>query len=132
LTFSVEINSNFSEIFSTIIIVAFKTNIKTVIRLLNDPWHIIMRHQVSGRKLGRTASHRRAMLRNMTTSLVLHERIKTTVEKAKEVRKMAERVVTWGKINNLHHRRLVNSVVQNKEAIFKIFHVLGPRYTFIM
>lgn len=87
-----------------------------------------MRHRVGQRKLGRTTSHRLAMLRNMATSLVLHERIRTTDAKAKELRRVAERMITLGKRGDLHARRLAASFLRGKEATKKVFNELAQRY----
>ena len=87
-----------------------------------------MRHQHGYRKLGRESSHRRAMLRNMATSLVLHERIETTVEKAKELRGVVERMITLGKRGDLHARRLAASYLFDDAAVKKIFADLAPRF----
>jgi len=87
-----------------------------------------MRHNNQGRKLGRTSAHRLAMLGNMVISLVEHERITTTLQKAKELRRMAEKIVTLGKRNTLHARRLAFRIVQDESVVKKIFDVLGPRF----
>jgi large subunit ribosomal protein L17 len=87
-----------------------------------------MRHKVGSRKLQRTTSHRLAMLRNMVTSLLEHERITTTVPKAKEARKMAEKVITLGKRGGLHNVRLAQRVVKNREVLQKVFGELKDRY----
>ena len=87
-----------------------------------------MRHQVSGRKLNRTASHRRAMFRNMATSLILHEKIRTTVPKAKELRRKVEKMITLARDGSLHHRRLVMKDVKDKEAVDKLFGELRERF----
>ena len=87
-----------------------------------------MRHRVSGRKLGRTSSHRTAMLRNMATSLFLHERIETTVQKAKELRPFAEKLITLAKKETLHARRLVLRDIQNKDVVAKLFDTIGVRF----
>lgn len=87
-----------------------------------------MRHRYSGRKLSRTGAHRRAMFRNMTTSLVKHELIKTTVPKAKELRRFAEPLITLAKVDSVANRRLAFSRVRDKEAVGKLFTDLGPRY----
>ncbi|MCD6180890.1 MAG: 50S ribosomal protein L17 [Candidatus Cloacimonetes bacterium] len=88
-----------------------------------------MRHKVSGRKFGRERDHRRLMLRNLVKSLVEHGRINTTVAKAKEIRSLAERVITYGKRGSVHHRRLAFSVLQNRDLVKKVFDELAPRYT---
>lgn len=87
-----------------------------------------MRHRKNGRKLNRTASHRRAMLRNMATSLFLHERIETTTAKAKELRPYAERLITLAKRGDLHARRLAAAKVRDRAVVGKLFDELGPRY----
>lgn len=87
-----------------------------------------MRHNKSGRRLGRNSSHRKAMLRNMVTSLLDQEKITTTDARAKEVRKLAEKMITLGKKGDLHARRQVLSVVQDKKVVAKLFDRLAPRY----
>jgi len=87
-----------------------------------------MRHRNAGRKLGRNASHRKALFRNMVTSLFEHERIQTTDAKAKEVRRVAEKLITLGKRGDLHARRQVLSYVKSKAVAAKLFDDLGPRY----
>ena len=87
-----------------------------------------MRHRKAGRRLGRDSAHRKAMLRNMVTSLILHERINTTEAKAKELRSVAEKLVTLGKRGDLHARRQVAAFVANKEAVVKLFSDLSGRY----
>lgn len=87
-----------------------------------------MRHNKSGRRLGRNSSHRKAMLRNMVTSLLDQEKITTTDARAKEVRKLAEKMITLGKRGDLHARRQVLSVVQDKKVVAKLFDRLAPRY----
>lgn len=87
-----------------------------------------MRHNKSGRKLGRTSSHRLSMLSNMVVSLIEHERIKTTLPKAKEARRLAEKVITLGKTNTLHSRRQAFKIVKNETIVKKVFDVLGPRF----
>jgi len=87
-----------------------------------------MRHRVSGYKLGRTASHRRAMTRNMAASLIEHERITTTVQKAKSVKPFIEKLVTAAKEPTLHNRRVVFSRLRNQGATAKLFDVIGPRF----
>ncbi len=87
-----------------------------------------MRHRKSGRHLGRTSSHREAMFRNMTASLVQHELIRTTLAKAKELRMIAEPLITIAKEDSVSHRRLVFSRIRDKAAVGKLFSVLGPRY----
>ncbi|PHR23489.1 MAG: 50S ribosomal protein L17 [Desulfotalea sp.] len=80
-----------------------------------------MRHKYSGRKLGRTTSHRRAMFRNMVTSLFEHERIVTTTEKAKEARPIAEKMITLAKRGDLHARRQALSFIRSKDIVEKLF-----------
>ena len=87
-----------------------------------------MRHMKSGRKLNRTSSHRSAMFRNMAVSLLKHELIKTTVPKAKELRRVAEPLITLGKIDGVANRRLAFSRLRDKEAVGKLFTQIGPRY----
>ena len=87
-----------------------------------------MRHRKSGRKLNRTSSHRQAMFKNMSASLFEHELIKTTVPKAKELRKVAERLITLAKVDSVANRRLAFARLRNKEIVAKLFTELGPRY----
>jgi large subunit ribosomal protein L17 len=87
-----------------------------------------MEHRVGYRKLQRTTSHRLAMLRNMVTSLITHERITTTIPKAKEARRMAERVITLGKKGGLHNVRLATRTVKDRAVLQKIFGELKDRY----
>lgn len=87
-----------------------------------------MRHQKAGRKLGRTSSHRKAMFRNMLTSLFEHEKIETTDAKAKELRKIAEKIVTLGKKGDLHSRRQVLRVISDKKIAKNLFDQVAPRY----
>ena len=87
-----------------------------------------MRHRKSGRKLSRTGTHRRAMFRNMVASLVKHEFIKTTLPKAKELRKIAEPLITLAKVDSVANRRLAFSRIQDKAAVGKLFTELGARY----
>lgn len=86
-----------------------------------------MRHKHGYNKLGRESSHRRAMLRNMATSLVEHERIDTTLAKAKEIRSVVEKLVTLGKKGSLHHRRQAASYLFDKKTVKKLFDDLAPR-----
>lgn len=88
-----------------------------------------MRHRLSNRKLNRTTSHRLAMLRNMANSLLRHEMIKTTLPKAKELRRIAEPLITLGKKPSLANRRLAFSRTRDREIVVKLFDVLGPRYS---
>ncbi len=87
-----------------------------------------MRHRHSGRQLNRNSSHRKAMFRNMTISLVEHELIKTTLPKAKELRSYAEPLITLAKKDSVANRRLAFDRVRNKAAVGKLFSELGPRY----
>lgn len=87
-----------------------------------------MRHRHSGRQLNRNSSHRKAMFRNMTASLVEHELIKTTLPKAKELRRVAEPLITLAKKDSVANRRLAFSRLRDKEAVGKLFAELGPRY----
>ena len=87
-----------------------------------------MRHQKSGRKLNRTSSHREAMFRNMAASLIKHELIKTTLPKAKELRRVAEPLITLSKVDGVANRRLAFARLRDKEAVGKLFVELGPRY----
>ena len=87
-----------------------------------------MRHRYSGRKLNKSGSHRRAMFRNMTASLVEHELIRTTLPKAKELRRFAEPLITLAKQDSVANRRLVFDRLRNKETVGKLFTDLGPRY----
>ncbi|GAA5317491.1 MAG: 50S ribosomal protein L17 [Candidatus Pelagadaptatus aseana] len=87
-----------------------------------------MRHRHSGRQLNRNSSHRKAMFKNMTISLVEHELIKTTLAKAKELRTVAEPLITLSKNDSVANRRLAFSRLGNKAAVGKLFQELGPRY----
>ncbi|HNV55818.1 MAG TPA: 50S ribosomal protein L17 [Smithellaceae bacterium] len=87
-----------------------------------------MYHGKAGRKLGRTSSHREAMFRNMVTSIIKHESIRTTDATAKEVRKLADRMITLGKRGDLHARRQALSVVRDKEMVAKLFGELAERF----
>lgn len=87
-----------------------------------------MRHQKSGRSLNRTSSHREAMFRNMTASLFEHEQIRTTLAKAKELRRVAEPLITLGKNPSLSNRRLAYSRLRNRDAVTKLFDDLGVRF----
>lgn len=87
-----------------------------------------MRHRLGLRKLNRTSSHRLAMLRNMTNSLLKHEVIKTTLPKAKELRRVVEPMITMGKTPTLANRRLAFNRLRDREIVVKLFDVLGPRY----
>jgi len=87
-----------------------------------------MRHRYSGRKLNKSGPHRRAMFRNMTASLVEHELIRTTLPKAKELRRFAEPLITLAKQDSVANRRLAFDRLRNKETVGKLFTDLGPRY----
>ena len=87
-----------------------------------------MRHQKSGRKLNRTSSHREAMFKNMASSLFKHELIRTTLPKAKELRRVAEPLITMAKTDGVANRSLAFSRLRDKEAVGKLFVELGPRY----
>jgi large subunit ribosomal protein L17 len=87
-----------------------------------------MRHRLGLRKLNRTSSHRLAMFRNMTVSLLRHEVIKTTLPKAKELRRVAEPILTLGKTPTLANRRLAFARLRDREMVSKLFDELGPRY----
>ncbi|GGA21196.1 50S ribosomal protein L17 [Dyella nitratireducens] len=87
-----------------------------------------MRHQKSGRKLNRTSSHREAMFKNMASSLIKHELIRTTLPKAKELRRVAEPLITLAKTDSVANRRLAFSRLRDKQAVGKLFVELGPRY----
>ncbi|MDL0433811.1 50S ribosomal protein L17 [Marinobacter sp. TBZ242] len=88
-----------------------------------------MRHRKSGRKFSRTSAHRKAMFRNMTASLVDHELIKTTLPKAKELRRVAEPLITLAKNDSVANRRLAFSRLRDDAAVAKLFNELGPRYS---
>ena len=87
-----------------------------------------MRHRKSGRKFSRTSAHREAMFVNMAASLFKHELIRTTLPKAKELRRVAEPLITIGKVDGVANRRLAMSRLRDKEAVGKLFVDLGPRY----
>ena len=87
-----------------------------------------MRHRKSGRKLGRNSSHRKAMFRNMAASLLRHETIKTTLPKAKELRRVVEPLITLAKEDGVANRRLAFDRLRDKEVVGKLFSDLGPRF----
>ncbi len=87
-----------------------------------------MRHKLAGRKLGRTSSHRKAMFRNMVTSLIEHERIVTTTEKAKELRPIAEKMITLGKRGDLHARRQALGYIRSKDIVEKLFTEISDKF----
>ena len=88
-----------------------------------------MRHRKKGRALSRTASHRKATLRNMATSLILHERIETTTAKAKELRPFVEKLITLGRQGDLHARRLAGRSIADRQVLGKLFDDVGPRFS---
>ena len=87
-----------------------------------------MRHRIAGRKLSRPTAHRMSMLRTAVTDLLRHETLQTTDAKAREIRRMAEKVITRGKTNTLHSRRLAAAVLRDKKVLSKLFDELGTRY----
>jgi large subunit ribosomal protein L17 len=87
-----------------------------------------MRHRLGNRKLNRTSSHRQALLRNLANALLRHEVIKTTLPKAKELRRVAEPLITLGKKPSLANRRLAFDRTRDREVVVKLFDVLGPRF----
>ena len=87
-----------------------------------------MRHRKSGRPLSRNSSHRKAMFQNMTVSLLQHEVIKTTLPKAKELRRVAEPLITMAKNDSVHKRRLAFARLRDRATVTKLFNELGPRY----
>ena len=87
-----------------------------------------MRHARGYRRLNRTHEHRKAMFANMASSLIVHEQIKTTLPKAKELRPIVEKLITLAKRGDLHARRLVASKIRQEPAVAKLFETLGPRY----
>jgi large subunit ribosomal protein L17 len=89
----------------------------------------VMRHLKKGRSLHRSSSHRKAMLRNLAVSILIHERVRTTEAKAKEVRRLVERIITWGKRGDLHARRLAARQVRSRTVVKRVFDDLAPRYT---
>ncbi|UCF86564.1 MAG: 50S ribosomal protein L17 [Nitrospiraceae bacterium] len=88
-----------------------------------------MRHRVAGRQFGRTTNQRKALLRGLVVSLFEHVKIETTVAKAKEAKKLAERLITLAKKGDLHSRRLALSLVPNKTVISKLFNIIAPKIT---
>lgn len=87
-----------------------------------------MRHHVAGKKLGRTTAHREAMFRNMVTSLVLNDRVETTLPKAKELRRLADQMVTLAKDDTIYSRRRAMTVLRNRTAMHKLYTTLADRY----
>jgi large subunit ribosomal protein L17 len=88
-----------------------------------------MRHKVRGRKFGREKGHRNLMLKNLVISLLQHERINTTLAKAKETRSLAEKVITYGKKGTVHHRRMAFKVLKDRTLVKKVFDEIAPRFT---
>jgi len=88
-----------------------------------------MRHRIKGRKLNRTVSHRKALLRNLANQLIEHKEIKTTTEKAKETRSTVERLITYAKKGDMHHRRLAFGYLRNKTTIKMLFDEIAPAYS---
>ena len=87
-----------------------------------------MRHLKKGRSLHRSSSHRKTMLQNLAVSLLIHERVRTTEAKAKEVRRLVDRIITWGKRGDLHARRLAVRQVRSRTIVKRVFDELAPRY----
>ena len=87
-----------------------------------------MRHLKKGRSLHRDSSHRKAMLRNLAVSVLTHERVRTTEAKAKEARRLVDRIITWGKRGDLHARRLTARQVGSRTVVKRVFDELAPRY----
>jgi large subunit ribosomal protein L17 len=87
-----------------------------------------MRHRVAGKKLGRNTEHRRALLRNLVTSLIMEERIETTLPKAKTIRPHVDRMITLGKRGDVHARRLAASYLMTPDAVDKLFETIAPRF----
>ena len=88
-----------------------------------------MRHNKKGTHLGKTTSHKKALVENMAASLIEHKSIKTTHAKAREVKRYVERLITYAKKGSLHHRRLAFKFLQNKAAVTELFDEIGPKYT---
>lgn len=88
-----------------------------------------MRHSISGRKFNRTSSHRKALLKNLSNSLILNEQIKTTLPKAKDLRSVVEKIITLGKKETLHSKRRVFSILRNSLSVDKVFNILSKRYS---
>jgi len=103
------------------------TVIKTLARSKPNQ-HTSMRKRLFGRKLGKNTAHRMAMLKNMVTSLVKHERLVTTAPKAREVRRMGDKLIRWGKAGTLADRRQAGRTLQEAAAVTKLMEILGPRY----
>ena len=88
-----------------------------------------MRHRQAGRKLNRTSSHRKSLFKNMAQALIKHEQIVTTLPKAKELKRVIEKLITLGKKSSLHSRRLAFNQIRDKEMVSKLFGTLAPRYS---
>ena len=88
-----------------------------------------MRHSISGRKFNRTSSHRKALFKNLSNSLILNEQIKTTLPKAKDLRSVVEKIITLGKKETLHSKRRVFSILRNSLSVDKVFNILSKRYS---
>ena len=88
-----------------------------------------MRHRQSGRKLNRTSSHRKSLFKNMAQALLKHEQIVTTLPKAKELKRVVEKLITLGKKGNLHSRRLAFNQIRDKDMVSKLFDILAKRYS---
>ena len=88
-----------------------------------------MRHRQAGRKLNRTSSHRKSLFKNMAQALIKHEQIVTTLPKAKELKRVIDKLITLGKKSNLHARRLAFNQIRDKEMVSKLFGTLAPRYS---
>ncbi len=99
-----------------------------ITRSVCPPRETSVRHNVRGRKLGRTSAHRKALFRNQLASLVQYERIKTTLPRAKELRPIAERVVTRGRQDTVHARRMVNRWLADRGLVKKVFDEIAPRF----
>jgi large subunit ribosomal protein L17 len=93
-----------------------------------SPWGLKMRHKVAGYKLGRNTAHRRSLLRNLVTSVIVEERVETTVPKAKAARPIVEKMITLGKRGDLAARRLAAGYLMTNEAVVKLFDTVGPRF----
>ena len=87
-----------------------------------------MRHRVEGRKFGREVGHRKALLSNLVKSLIIHKKINTTLAKAKELRRFAERMVTYGKRNSVHSRRIANKMLNDRSLVKILFDEISPNY----
>ena len=87
-----------------------------------------MRHSISGRKLNRTSSHRKALFKNLSNSLIINEQIKTTLPKAKDLKPFVEKIITLGKTDTLHSKRKVFSILRSNQSVNKVFNILSKRY----